>query len=252
MRHERFVQAEQQPGDGWTGGRGRGTDKRQVAATYNPSIDKGLRTTRALLTRVPQVRILPGAPVRRFLHPLRASATAAQAPSSAPTILEVTQWITRRPDRLGPDEQAEPPPSEPATLNPRLNAAAVRVAAFAQLMTALTGTAENPHAWLSAVDADDLPGLHFFTHGIRRDLDAVTPRGDTVLTRSGPRTGSGGRRRTRPNPATGVAPPDAARSCRAQPAGETVVQEGALAPVSRLSRRGTGRPGRPRGSSRPW
>ncbi|MGI5283109.1 hypothetical protein ACQEVF_07215 [Nonomuraea polychroma] len=39
---------------------------------------------------------------------------------------------------------------------------------------------------MSAVDADDLPGLHFFTHGIRRYLDAVTPRGDTVLTRSGP------------------------------------------------------------------
>lgn len=28
--------------------------------------------------------------------------------------------------------------------------------------------------WMAAVDADDLPALHSFVRGLRRDLDAVT------------------------------------------------------------------------------
>jgi transposase len=41
------------------------------------------------------------------------------------------------------------------------------------MMTTLTGTKDNLRAWMAAVDADDLPGLHSFVRGIRRDLDAV-------------------------------------------------------------------------------
>ncbi|MEV6985711.1 transposase [Sphaerisporangium sp. NPDC051017] len=102
---------------------------------------------------------------------MRASATAGQAPSSAPTVREATRWITRRPDRLGPDEQAGL--AALRARSPRLDVAAAHVAAFAKMMTTLTGTRDNLQAWMAAVDADDLPGLHSFTHGIRRDLDAV-------------------------------------------------------------------------------
>ncbi|WP_201762187.1 MULTISPECIES: ISL3 family transposase [unclassified Nonomuraea] len=130
-------------------------------------------TDAARLTREIQAHGYLGSPqtVRRYLHPLRASATAAHAPSSAPTIREATRWITRRPDRLTPDEQARL--ADLRARSPRLDATAGHVAAFAQMMTTLTGTTENLQAWMAAVNADDLPGLHSFTHGIRRDLDAV-------------------------------------------------------------------------------
>ncbi|GLW06012.1 hypothetical protein Misp01_11420 [Microtetraspora sp. NBRC 13810] len=130
-------------------------------------------TDAARLTREIRAQGYRGSPqtVRRYLHPLRSSAAEAQAPSTAPTVREVTRWITSHPDRLSSDDQAKL--ADLRARSPRLDATADYVAAFAQMMTTLTGTAENLHAWMAAVDADDLPGLHSFTHGIRRDLDAV-------------------------------------------------------------------------------
>lgn len=52
------------------------------------------------------------------------------------------------------------------------------------MMTTLTGTRENPQAWMAAVDADNLPALHSFTKGVRRDLDAVI-NGHTLSHSSG-------------------------------------------------------------------
>ncbi|WP_232807292.1 transposase [Geodermatophilus chilensis] len=43
--------------------------------------------------------------------------------------------------------------------------------------------------WMNAVDADDLPQLHSFTAGLRRDLDAVTA-GLTLDYNSGPVEGN--------------------------------------------------------------
>jgi transposase len=45
------------------------------------------------------------------------------------------------------------------------------VAAFAQMMTGLHG--ERLDDWIAAVDAEDLPELHSFTAGLRRDHAAV-------------------------------------------------------------------------------
>ncbi|MEU7864317.1 hypothetical protein [Nonomuraea sp. NPDC049141] len=130
-------------------------------------------TDAARLTREIRAQGYTGSPqtVRRYLHPLRDSAPTAHAPSSAPTIREATRWITCHPDRLTPDDQAKL--TDLRALSPRLNATAGHVAAFAQMMTTLTGTSQNLQTWMAAVDADDLPALRSFTRSIRRDLDAV-------------------------------------------------------------------------------
>jgi hypothetical protein len=52
-----------------------------------------------------------------------------------------------------------------------LDALAGHVTEFAKILTGRHG--ERLEAWIAAVDADDQPDLHSFTHGIRRDYDAV-------------------------------------------------------------------------------
>ena len=54
---------------------------------------------------------------------------------------------------------------------PQLDAAATHVAVFAEMMCGRYG--ERLDDWLTAVEADDLPELHRFTAGLRRDYDAV-------------------------------------------------------------------------------
>lgn len=56
---------------------------------------------------------------------------------------------------------------------PQLAATARHVASFAAMMSQRTGKDQLP-AWLDAVTADDLPALHSFVAGLRRDQDAVT------------------------------------------------------------------------------
>jgi len=52
-----------------------------------------------------------------------------------------------------------------------LDAVADHVAAFAGIMARLHG--ECLHEWIAGVEADQLPDLHSFTAGLKRDLDAV-------------------------------------------------------------------------------
>jgi transposase len=52
-----------------------------------------------------------------------------------------------------------------------LDAVADHVAAFAGIMARLHG--ERLHEWIAGVEADQLPDLHSFTAGLKRDLDAV-------------------------------------------------------------------------------
>ena len=54
---------------------------------------------------------------------------------------------------------------------PQLDAAASHVSAFAEMMTGLHG--DRLDTWTAAVEADDLPHLHTFTTGLRRDHAAV-------------------------------------------------------------------------------
>jgi transposase len=107
--------------------------------------------------------------VRRYLHPLRDGRPTPPARPAAPTVREVTGWILRRPDRLEPADQVRL--QQVLAHCPQLDAAATHVAAFAEMMCGRHG--ERLDDWLTAVEADDLPELHRFTAGLRRDYDAV-------------------------------------------------------------------------------
>jgi transposase len=107
---------------------------------------------------------------RRYLQPLRAALTTPVIPPPPPTVREVTRWITSHPDHLTGNETARI--SQIKARSVQLSATAGHVTAFAEMMTGRHG--ERLPAWLAAVDLDDLPHLHSFTRGIRRDQAAVT------------------------------------------------------------------------------
>jgi transposase len=108
--------------------------------------------------------------VRRYLQPLRASLTAAALPPPPLTVREVTWWITSHPGHLTDDETAQL--AKIKARSPQLSATAGHVTAFAEMMTGRRG--ECLPQWIAAVEHDDLPHLHSFTRGIRRDQPAVT------------------------------------------------------------------------------
>jgi len=106
---------------------------------------------------------------RRYLHPLRDGRPAPVTRPVSPTVREVTGWILRRPESLDLDEQVQL--KQVLAHCPELDAAAAQVTAFAEMMTSRHG--ERLDDWLAAVEAIDLPELHRFTSGLRRDYDAV-------------------------------------------------------------------------------
>ena len=81
----------------------------------------------------------------------------------------MTRWITSHPGHLTDEETAQL--GRVKARSPQLNATATHVTAFAEMMTGRHG--ERLHAWIDAVELDDLPSLHSFTRGIRRDQAAV-------------------------------------------------------------------------------
>jgi len=109
--------------------------------------------------------------VRRYVRPFR-QAPAAPGPAPAvPKTRQITRWLLTRPDHLHADEQAQLQAIRARC--PHINALAGHVTAFAEMMTARTGS-RDLEAWLAAVEADDQAGLRSFTIGIRNDMQAVT------------------------------------------------------------------------------
>jgi transposase len=82
----------------------------------------------------------------------------------------VTRWLTSHPDHLTDEEKARL--SQVKARSAQLSTAAADFTAFAEMMAGRHG--EQLPAWITAVDLDDLPHLHSFTTGIRRDQAAVT------------------------------------------------------------------------------
>ncbi|MCA2230500.1 ISL3 family transposase [Nonomuraea aurantiaca] len=109
--------------------------------------------------------------VRRYLAPLRAAAATPDLPPAPPTVREATRWITSHPDHL--TAQDETRLDALLKRSPTLSDLARHVTALANMMMKRTG-ATNLKPWLAAVQADGIPQLHSFAHGIERDLDAVT------------------------------------------------------------------------------
>ena len=109
--------------------------------------------------------------VRRYVRPFR-QAPAAPGPAPAvPKTRQITRWLLTRPDHLQPDEQAQLQAIRARC--PHIDALAGHVTAFAEMMTARTGS-RDLEAWLAAVEADDRSGLRSLAAGIRNDQQAVT------------------------------------------------------------------------------
>jgi transposase len=123
--------------------------------------------------------------VRRYLRPLRDGRPVPPARPASPTVREVTGWMLRHPDNLKPDEQIRF--KQVLAHCPQLEAAATHTASFAEMMCQRRG--ERLEEWIYAVEADELPELHRFTTGIRRDHAAVLA-GLTQAHNSGPVEGT--------------------------------------------------------------
>jgi transposase len=85
-------------------------------------------------------------------------------------VREVTGWILRRPDAL--DDQEQTRLQQVLARCPHLEAASGHVAAFAEIMSGRHG--DQLADWIGKVEADELPDLHSFVAGVRRDRQAVT------------------------------------------------------------------------------
>jgi transposase len=77
--------------------------------------------------------------------------------------------MLRHPDDLDDEQQLHLKQARASC--PHLDATAAHVTAFAQNLTGRHG--EHLDAWMAGVDADNLPHLHRFVTGLRRDPDAV-------------------------------------------------------------------------------
>lgn len=104
-----------------------------------------------------------------YLRPFRAHAAAPPAVPPPPTVRAVTGTLLRHPDTLDANDQLTI--KEVRARCPHLDAVADHVSAFAEMMTGRHG--ERLDTWIAQVEADDLPDLHRFTNGLRRDHDAV-------------------------------------------------------------------------------
>ncbi|TCO55688.1 ISL3 family transposase [Actinocrispum wychmicini] len=111
--------------------------------------------------------------VRRYVHAFRATSTTP--PATAPTVpappkpRRVVRWIMTNPDNLSAGDTVRL--KEVFARCPELTAAAGHVRDFAMMMRELRG--DQLDEWMRRVQADDLPGLHSFVTGIKRDRDAV-------------------------------------------------------------------------------
>ncbi|WP_405147677.1 ISL3 family transposase [Sphaerisporangium sp. NBC_01403] len=119
--------------------------------------------------------------VRDHLRPWRSATSSPEPTPAPPRPRQVTAWIMTNPDNLNADDNSQ----LKAIFQhcPHLHATRAHVQAFAHMMTQRHG--DRLEQWMTAVDADDLPALHSFVLGLRRDLDAVTA-GLTLPWSSGP------------------------------------------------------------------
>jgi transposase len=159
------------PGQVITGPSPRSSSIDRFAPYLQQRWDQGCTDAAQLFAEI-QAQGYPGSKrsARRYLQPLRSTLAAPVLPPPPPTVREVTRWITSHPDHLTDDQTARI--SQVKARSTQLSATAGHVTAFAEMMTGRHG--ERLPAWLAAVDLDDLPHLHSFTRGIRRDQAAVT------------------------------------------------------------------------------
>lgn len=104
-----------------------------------------------------------------YLAPFRELAAAPPARPAVPKVRRITSWMLTRPDQL--DDEHRVTLKQVLATCPHLDATAGHVTAFAAMLTGRHG--DRLDSWMAAVVADDLPHLHRFVNGLRRDYDAV-------------------------------------------------------------------------------
>lgn len=104
-----------------------------------------------------------------YLAPFRAVGAAPAPKPAAPKVRHVTSWMLHHPDDLDDDQRLQL--KQVRTTCPHLDATAGHVTEFAKILTNRGG--ERLDAWMDAVQADELPHLHRFVRGLRRDYEAV-------------------------------------------------------------------------------
>ncbi|MFE7216957.1 transposase [Streptomyces sp. NPDC057611] len=153
---------------------GRWTGRNSILDPYKPYLHQrwaeGCTVARRLFEEVRE-RGYPGGEsvVKKYVQRLREAFPHDDPPRKAPSVRDVTSWITRRPDRLD-DDQAQQLKQILARC-PALDRTAGHVRAFAELMNDRRG--QDLGHWMERVQADDVPALHGFVAGLGQDLDAV-------------------------------------------------------------------------------
>ena len=109
--------------------------------------------------------------VRRYVRPFRQALAAPEPAPAVPKTRQITRWLLTRPDHLQAGDQAQLEAIRARC--PHIDALAGHITAFAQMMTARTGS-RDLERWLDAVEADDQSGLRSLAAGIRHDQQAVT------------------------------------------------------------------------------
>lgn len=110
------------------------------------------------------------ASVRDHVRPFRTGAIPPAPAPTPPKVRQFTGWIMRNPANLDAEETQRL--DAVMTGCPVLTALRGHVRDFAQIMLQRRG--RHLEEWMAATQADDLPDLHSFVTGLRRDLDAVT------------------------------------------------------------------------------
>jgi transposase len=104
-----------------------------------------------------------------YLAPFRALGAAPPPTPAVPKVRQVASWMLRRPEDLDAEEQLQL--KQVLACCPHLEATATHISTFAEMLTGRHG--DRLDSWMAAVEADDLPHLHRFVTGLRRDYQAV-------------------------------------------------------------------------------
>jgi transposase len=123
--------------------------------------------------------------VRTYLHPLRADRVAPKPVPIAPTVRQVTGWITRHPDRLTEDERLQL--KQVLARSPALTVTHQHVHKFAVMLTQRRG--QHLGDWMLDVKTNGTAPVRSFAAGLGKDHDAVTA-GLTLPYSSGPVEGA--------------------------------------------------------------
>lgn len=107
--------------------------------------------------------------VADYLAPFRTVGAAPAPKSAAPKVRHIASWMLHHPDNLDDEQRLQL--KQVRTACSHLDATANHVTEFAKILTNQDGTRLDE--WMAAVQADDVPHLHRFVRGLRRDYDAV-------------------------------------------------------------------------------